>query len=69
MEQDAQDKMEKTKEDIDEAVNNPVSPCPSRAVRSHALSRADAGWGPHSRCAYNARDGHSRIPLLIWTAM
>ena len=34
MEQDAEEKMEETKEDIDEAVHNPVSPCSSREVSS-----------------------------------
>lgn len=38
MEQDAEEKMEETKEDIDEAVQNPVSPCSIRAVS--ALQRA-----------------------------
>lgn len=36
MEKDAEEKMEETKEDIDEAVHNPVSPCSSSRPVSYA---------------------------------
>ena len=69
MEQDAEEKMEETKEDIDEAVHNPVSTCSIKALSCAAESLVRA-----ARCTSHTTGTtvmswmlSSSIVLLRWT--